>query len=373
MKFDINKPYRQRCGLEAKVTVTDLTGDYPLGGWCIGNNGVKMPMTWTREGDVSERLCSFINNCADLVNISEVLDINGKPVPQEVLDKDLPEGVSHDDVEYIIDYKPQTADVRTWVSNEGFSGWQSFHDKGKDSIFHWEYAMRFKKRKDGTPTSIDPLPEVLDINGKPVPQEVLDIDMPEGISRDDIEYFIRTESHHHYNVPSETWATDHPPSGWVAQIPEGETSASWSYSMRLKHRKDGTPTSINPLPEIEGYKVEYKGLRWKNNGEPCEFILWSNIHLEWRREERIPDGWKGTHYALLTPISKPYTIDTFPVWAVRIRRKGNTDFKPAGSGFFKGIVFGGTIITWEELMSDYEIAGPEHDWQPAHEGGNANG
>jgi len=26
MKFDLTKPYRQRCGREAKVTVTDLTG-----------------------------------------------------------------------------------------------------------------------------------------------------------------------------------------------------------------------------------------------------------------------------------------------------------------------------------------------------------
>jgi len=55
MKFDINKPYRQRCGREAKVTVTDLTGHYPLGGWIIDENRVKISATWTEEGERSER------------------------------------------------------------------------------------------------------------------------------------------------------------------------------------------------------------------------------------------------------------------------------------------------------------------------------
>jgi len=47
MKFNTNNPYRQRCGREAKMTVNDLTGDYPLGCWIVAENGV--PEKWHRH------------------------------------------------------------------------------------------------------------------------------------------------------------------------------------------------------------------------------------------------------------------------------------------------------------------------------------
>jgi len=278
MKFNTNKPYRQRCGREAKITVNDLTGDYPLGGWIIDENRAKISATWTEEGEKSERMFGLINDCGDLVNIPEVLDINGKPVPQEVLEMEMPEGISRDDIEYIIDSK-----LRKALSN--------------------------------------------------------------------------------------TWATKHPDFGWNVHIPEGVTPtfSSWCYSMRLKHRKDGTPISIDPLPEIEGYNVEYKGLGGLNGSQCCEFICWANSSPKWERFNRVPMGAHKTHYALLTPISKPYTIDTFPLWATRARRKGEIRHFPVGDVYTSNIDVGKLCVNYDKLAESYEIGGPGHDWQPAHE------
>ena len=78
------------------------------------------------------------------------------------------------------------------------------------------------------------------------------------------------------------------------------------------HREDGTPLDISPLPEVEGWRFEYRGKGWDNDGGKCHYITFIDIDV-WDRNPSdagyAPRGEESIHYAEAFPIAKPTTIE----------------------------------------------------------------
>jgi len=79
------------------------------------------------------------------------------------------------------------------------------------------------------------------------------------------------------------------------------------------HRPDGTPLSIDPLPEVEGYRVEYAGLG--NVGakkiDGYAFLNLTDNKPKWRMNIHNPDAVHNAshnHYARLYKIAQPTTL-----------------------------------------------------------------
>ena len=78
------------------------------------------------------------------------------------------------------------------------------------------------------------------------------------------------------------------------------------------HRADGTPLSIDPLPEVGGYRVEYSGLGVVGDGEfdGYAFFNLNDNKPKWRVKHRqqIVQKYAHNHYARLFKIAQPTTL-----------------------------------------------------------------
>ena len=81
------------------------------------------------------------------------------------------------------------------------------------------------------------------------------------------------------------------------------------------HREDGTPLDIDPLPEIEGWRFEYRGRGWNSEGK-CNYICTYIAGNDWAykvKKDKKTDAIAGSHYAEAFPVAKPTTLeDLFP-------------------------------------------------------------
>jgi len=57
----------------------------------------------------------------------------------------------------------------------------------------------------------------------------------------------------------------------------------------ITHRADGTPLSIDPLPEVEGYRVEYKGVCITPDHVTDEVLIYDHVNKIWIR---YPSVWQ---------------------------------------------------------------------------------
>jgi len=77
------------------------------------------------------------------------------------------------------------------------------------------------------------------------------------------------------------------------------------------HRSDGTPLSIDPLPEVEGYRVEYFGqhLFPEYMGEATGYCIYAcgKWHTHLSKEDKKPGG-SALHCARLFKIAQPTTL-----------------------------------------------------------------
>ena len=65
----------------------------------------------------------------------------------------------------------------------------------------------------------------------------------------------------------------------------------------------------------------------------------------------------------------PYDFETFPLWVTRIRDVGGHSQFSIIAVRQDGVEDMNETFSWEDLAKQFEIAGPGHDWQPAHQGG----
>jgi len=76
------------------------------------------------------------------------------------------------------------------------------------------------------------------------------------------------------------------------------------------HRPDGTPLAIDPLPEFEGYRVEYAGEAMQSLDGADAYITSSSNNPDWDENFTTlePNGCEGIFYARLYKTAQPTTL-----------------------------------------------------------------
>ena len=125
-----------------------------------------------------------------------------------------------------------------------------------------------------------------------------------------------------------------------------------------------------PLPDVEGGRLEYRGKGIKGLKSPY-WVARGPINSEWYRASP-EDGSVGSanyHYAEFIPDAPelvPYTLETWPMWATRIRVKGRNYHGYVGRVTSEGVQVATQYPTdYSQLLADYEIAGVDGEWHPA--------
>lgn len=78
------------------------------------------------------------------------------------------------------------------------------------------------------------------------------------------------------------------------------------------HREDGTPLDIPPLPEVDGWRFEYRGKGWGDDGNECTYLYTSDKGVFWQYALGLgstPGGKEKLHYAEAFRVAKPTTIE----------------------------------------------------------------
>ena len=240
----------------------------------------------------------------------------------------------------------------------------------------WAYCLT-KNIKKGSPWQ--PVPRlgpyrkpILDINGEPVPDWVLNSDLPE----EPFEYcgfgFNGRCPAGHFTISKAGQS-----GGWSFEKNGEFNRYGILYYLRRTVRDDGTPIEIPELPEVKGgWKIEYRGKGWDPEDERYFTFIedgsenWSTFNIY---TKTTPLGDENIHYAELIPPSfTPYTQDTFPKDAKLIRLKEQPGvWHKIMSISDDDVTFGRRgNATYAEIAEDYEIF-VDGDWQPAHQGGGA--
>ena len=78
----------------------------------------------------------------------------------------------------------------------------------------------------------------------------------------------------------------------------------------ITHRADGTPLSIDPLPEVEGYRVEYKGVCITPDHVTDEVLIYDHVNKIWIRYPSVwqPNEVINSHWCNLYKIAQPTTL-----------------------------------------------------------------
>ena len=75
------------------------------------------------------------------------------------------------------------------------------------------------------------------------------------------------------------------------------------------HREDGTPMDIDPLPVVEGYRVEYvRGEDMPNDGQCSKVFYYDEIGGDWLGSIVENVGRDRQHYARIFKIAQPTTL-----------------------------------------------------------------
>jgi hypothetical protein len=124
------------------------------------------------------------------------------------------------------------------------------------------------------------------------------------------------------------------------------------------------------LPEVEGGRLEYRGKEWKNNGKACRFFTCHEGDLRWFQYKigYTPAGNPTSHYAEFIPDApkfRPYSLETFPMWAVWIRPKGILARKVITDASLFNLKTRDSFYNYPYLMDNCEIAGVDGIWHPA--------
>ena len=92
----------------------------------------------------------------------------------------------------------------------------------------------------------------------------------------------------------------------------GDSYTSFRFPVAIfkdTHRADGTPLSIDPLPEVEGYRVEYFGRGMSDLGDADRFIYIKDGCKSWfKGHYEHPGGNESNLYARLYKVKPPTTL-----------------------------------------------------------------
>ena len=125
-------------------------------------------------------------------------------------------------------------------------------------------------------------------------------DVPEGQELANIEY----------RAPKQ-WDIYHFSNGWLENLAgDYEDNAKRMVAIfQDTHRADGTPLSIDPLPEVEGYRVEYFGRGMSDLGDADRFIYIKDGCKSWfKGHYEHPGGNESNLYARLYKVKPPTTL-----------------------------------------------------------------
>jgi len=126
-------------------------------------------------------------------------------------------------------------------------------------------------------------------------------DVPEGKELIGIEY-----------RPPKEWEIYHFSNIWLENVAGdyGEEDKRMVAIFQDTHRPDGTPLSIDPLPEVEGYRVEYKGVCITPDHVTDEVLIYDHVNKIWIRYPSVwqPNEVINSHWCNLYKIAQPTTL-----------------------------------------------------------------
>lgn len=130
--------------------------------------------------------------------------------------------------------------------------------------------------------------------------------------------------------------------GW-AYLDRGEVNLGdpWHPAFKVVEDEPEIPElDTSNLPD--GWKAEYRGKGWTNNGNPCLYgYIIDSGHQKLNTEKRTPEGAKGFHYwELIPPAEVPWERPSDVPEDARWFRPGESEFLYAPLSFdSKGVYF----------------------------------
>ena len=167
--------------------------------------------------------------------------------------------------------------------------------------------------------------------------------------------------------------------GWFIGINGGRHICCWDESGSRFGQGHELPSDLvnvpdyPPLPDVKGGRWEYRGLAWSSNGEKSRYMCYAEGDRSWADETIEPfiaRGFEGIHYAEFIPDAPelvPYTVETFPMWAVWVKSKGSKHHHAITSVTTKGVNCAEfpKLSEFNHLLTHGEIAGVDGEWHPA--------